>query len=138
MAVKTAVDTSVLLDLIARESEHQEAAAEALAHARKKGALIVSEVVYAELAAAFRGDQGKVDAFLGAAGITLVRSSEAALADAGRLWQAYRAKGGPRTRIITDFLVGAHALSEADELLSRDRGFFRDGFRKLRVIDPSK
>jgi predicted nucleic acid-binding protein len=135
----TAVDTSVLLDLIARESEHQDAAATALAKARKKGSIIVCEVVYAELAAAFKGEKKKkVDAFLNAAGITLSRSPEAVLADAGKLWQGYRDRGGPRIRILPDFLVGSHALSEAHELLTRDRGFFRDSFKKLRVVDPSK
>ena len=134
----TAVDTSVLLDLIARESEHQDAAAVALAQARKKGSIIVCEVVYAELAAAFKGDQKRVDAFLHAAGITLSHSPAEALAHAGKLWQSYRDRGGPRIRILPDFLVGGHALNEADELLTRDRGFFRESFKKLRVVDPSK
>ena len=132
----TALDTNVLLDLIARQSEYQEVAAAALASARRKGALVICEVVYAELAAAFKGDRKNLDAFLHAAGITLSRSNEDTLAGAGKLWQAYRAKGGPRSRILPDFLVGSHAVAQAEALLTRDRGFYQESFKRLRVINP--
>jgi hypothetical protein len=34
-------------------------------------------------------------------------------------------------------LIGAHAQSQADILLTRDRGFFQRYFSDLRVVDPS-
>ena len=45
--------------------------------------------------------------------------------------------GARRDRIVADFLIGAHARLQADRLLTRDRGFFRDSFDGLEVIDPS-
>jgi AbrB family looped-hinge helix DNA binding protein len=43
-----------------------------------------------------------------------------------------------RDRLVADFLIGAHAQIQAEALLSRDRGFFRSHFKKLRLIDPSE
>ena len=55
---------------------------------------------------------------------------------AGGFWQEYRKKGGLKTRVVADFLIGAHALTQCDCLLTRDRGFYRKYFNNLKIIDP--
>jgi hypothetical protein len=57
---------------------------------------------------------------------------------AGDAWRAYRQGGGGRERVVADFLIGAHALGNAERLLTRDRGFYRTYFKSLRVLDPSR
>ena len=60
--------------------------------------------------------------------------SDTSQADAGRRDRA--ANKGPRERVAPDFLIGAHALTQADALLTADAGFFRSYFEGLRVIAP--
>lgn len=131
-----AVDTNVLLDVFTADPVHGERSRRALADARRRGALIVCDIVLAELSAAFREGTRATEA-LGAAGASYRPTSEAAARRAGEAWRAYRSAGGPRSRLTADFLIGAHALSEAKVLLTRDRGFFRAYFAELEVLDPS-
>jgi predicted nucleic acid-binding protein len=133
----SAVDTSVLLDVLTDDPRFGESSASALAEATQAGRLVVSEIVYAELAAAFRGDRESLDGFLADLGVALIPSTRTVLAEAGRLWRAQRDAGGSRRRLVADFLIAAHARETADHLISRDRGFFRQWFDDLDVIDPS-
>jgi predicted nucleic acid-binding protein len=57
---------------------------------------------------------------------------------AGAMFGAYlsrRRSSGPR-RVVPDFLIGAHAALLADRLLARDRGYYRDYFKRLVVLEP--
>ena len=70
-------------------------------------------------------------------GVAFSSISEEGALKAAEVWRRYRAQGGRRSRISSDFLVGAHALVAADRLLTRDQGFYRRYFTGLRVLDPS-
>jgi predicted nucleic acid-binding protein len=70
-------------------------------------------------------------------GVTFSALEASAAQAAGAAWLAYRRAGGTRDRVIADFLIGAHASSAADRLLTRDRGFYRRYFEGLTVLDPT-
>lgn len=40
-------------------------------------------------------------------------------------------------RVVADFLVGAPAATQADRLLTRDRGVHRAYFGGLTILDPT-
>lgn len=129
----SAVDTNVLLDVLNPDPRFVDASIAALDAAAAQGPLIIGEVVCAELFGAGL-DQAGVQ--LAALQLQFVPSSFESASAAGKAWRQYKDAGGPRTRVIADFLVGAHALFHAARLISRDRGFFAKYFKDLTVIDP--
>ncbi len=132
----TAVDTNILIDVLGADPTFGPRSREALRAATQAGALIASEVVWAETSAWYRSEHEAVQA-LDQLRIRLVPIQAAAAFAAGAAWGEYRRAGGKRDRLIADFLVGAHASLHADRLLTRDYGFYRSRFSGLTVLDPT-
>ncbi|GEM_PF-6539971 len=70
-------------------------------------------------------------------GVAFSPSGREAAGLVGDSWRGYRRRGGPRTCVVADFLIAAHAIVHADRLLTRDRGFYRTLFPRLTVMDPA-
>jgi predicted nucleic acid-binding protein len=134
--VITAVDSSVLLDVFGPDATFGPASASAIRVALAEGPLVACEVVWAEVAGSFASAAAAHEAF-NRLNLEFSAMTVPAALEAGMAWTAYRAQGGARTRVIVDFLIGAHALHLADRLLTRDRGFYRACFKRLRVVQPS-
>lgn len=127
----SAVDTSVLLDVFLADGRHGPRSKEWLRDAYDRGAILVCDVVYAELVPVFK-DRSKLDEALREINATISPINTSIAYEAGLRWSRYRDAGGPRTRIITDFLIGAHASTLADTFLTRDRGFYATYFPELK------
>ncbi len=133
----TAVDTNVLLDVLGGDRAASEMAHHALERCLAEGDLVVSTVVYAELANRFEA-KAVLDRFLNGYLIAVSDLSVEGAYRAGRLFHAYRARGGKRDRVIADFLIAAHAFDGADRLLTSDAGFRGETFDSLQVIAPAE
>ncbi len=131
----TAVDTNVLIDVLSNDSVFAVRSRDSLAEASGRGRLIVCDVVIAELGR-FVTDVDDLSEFLRELSLDYVPTSLAAAAKAGRLWSDYRRAGGSRRRAVADFLIAAHAMSEADRLLTRDTDFQQLSLGDLEVLIP--
>ncbi len=131
----TAVDTSVLLDVLLNDPQHAPASIAALRQGSVQGSLILCEVVLAELAPTLA--PAEMLQFLSDWNLTFVPSSQSSAILAGEMFRTYLLRGGKRSRIVPDFLVAAHAQTHAQRLLARDRGYYRDYFNQLQLWDPS-
>ena len=132
----TAIDTNVLLDVFGGDQVFGTRSADAVRHCLAQGSLIACEVVWAEVAAWFPSSRETEERMQQLDVRFSPIDAPTALA-AGAIWKTYRLQGGLRSRVIADFLIAAHAVSQADRLLTRDRGFFRDYFNGLQILDPT-
>ena len=131
-----AADTSVLLDVLLADPVFGPRSRAALQAAHRQGSVIACEVVWAEIGARFP-DEVEATSAMRQLGVEYRPMQLYHALAAGSAWSAYRRAGGPRTRVVADFLVGAHAMHAADRLLTRDRGFYRTYFSGLEILDPS-
>lgn len=129
----TAVDTNILLDIFLPDPNFHQNSAKLLKKAYDEGAIIISDIIYAELVPQF-GEMAKLDKTLNTinVGISFLDKEVAFLA--GSKWTEYRKAGGTRERIITDFIIGAHAELKADRFLTRDRGFYKTYFPEIEIM----
>jgi predicted nucleic acid-binding protein len=133
--VITSIDTSVLLDVFLPDPDHGERSLLALEKAYGEGALVICNIVYAELAPQFM-DKELLDSSLARMGIEIVPVKNEAAHLAGIMWSACRKETKKRDRIITDFLIGSFSKMQSDRLLTRDRGFYRNYFEEIMLMSP--
>jgi predicted nucleic acid-binding protein len=129
-----AVDTSVLLAIFKGEPKGEEWL-ETLQSAAETATLLVSSVVLAEIRSFFPSDDA-CRKILHAIYLRHSPLTEEAALLAGKLFRTYRNQGGPRKSILPDFLVAAHAATQADSLATEDRGYLRRYFPTLRLLKP--
>ncbi|MBI3345274.1 MAG: type II toxin-antitoxin system VapC family toxin [Gammaproteobacteria bacterium] len=132
----TAVDTNVLLDVFRNDPRFCTQSAALLRRCLGEGTLVACEVVWAETSAAF-SDQAAFHMAMETLGVAYTTLNQQSAERAAAAWRRYRARGGKRSRVLADFLIGAHALHQADRILTRDRGFYRPYFKGLQLLDPA-
>ncbi len=135
----SAVDTNIISALWSKEPTARQMVA-LLTQAREAGGLVICAPVHAELQAHPEAGRSFVERFLDDTGIQVAFAlSEAVWREAGEAYAAYaerrrNATGGQAKRLLVDFVVGAHALLEADQLLTLDAERYQTAFPDLKVV----
>lgn len=128
------MDTNIILDVITDDPAFGASSERLLDRMDRTGSLVISEIVYAELVPQY-ASKDELDAALDFMRIRLVDSGADVAHLAGAKWARYRASGGSRSRVLPDFMIGAHASIHGDCLLTRDRGFYATYFPELRLFE---
>jgi predicted nucleic acid-binding protein len=135
----TAIDTNVVVALWDKDPDLNMAAQTALEAAFRRGNLVVSAPVFAELIAAPGRTESFVGSFLEETGIAVDWDlGEAVWRSAGRAFQGYaerrrKQRDRDRRRILADFLIGAHAQTRGYRLLTLDERLYKVGFPTLPI-----
>jgi predicted nucleic acid-binding protein len=137
--MRTAIDTNVFSAIWSGESSVSIILAK-LSMAKSEGALLICPAVFAELLAFPGASPTFVGGMLEATAVTVdFRLEETVWEEAGQRYAKYAirrraSRGDSPRRILTDFLIGAHAWVQAERLLTLDEGIYRRNFPELKLL----
>jgi predicted nucleic acid-binding protein len=135
VTTSTLIDTNIFIDVLGPASSYRQWSAKSLKQCIGEGDLVMSPVVWSELAASPLSEEELTVAL---SWLEIKREAipfEAAFR-AGKAHRLYRLAGGQRERTLPDFLIGAHAEWRRHKLLTRDASRYRSYFPSLDLITP--
>jgi predicted nucleic acid-binding protein len=133
--IATFVDSSILLDVLTDDPKWGPWSADALAHARDRGRLVINPIVYAEVSVGFSTIEDLDDA-IPEADFDREPLPYSAGFLAGKAFLSYRRRRGTKRSPLPDFYVGAHAAVAGYRLLTRDGTRYRTYFPRLELATP--
>ncbi len=137
--MRTAIDSNVISAIWTGEPSVPKLLTQ-LERAKQEGALLISPFVFAELLAYPGATESFVRGFAASVGVTIdCRLEERVWTEAGLRFARYSARRrqstgeGPR-RLLADFLIGAHALVQAERLLTLDPTRYSRDFPEVQLL----
>ena len=137
--MRTAIDANVFSAIWSAEASAERVVAQ-LSVLQGEGALLISPFVFAELLAYPGATEAFVRRFLDTTGVRIdIRLEETMWTEAGNRFARYAARrrkttGQSPRRLLADFLIGAHALVQAERLLTLDPKVYQQDFPELQLL----
>lgn len=131
----TLVDSCILIDVLANDPKWSDWSLNQLDTLGQRAPLIINPIILAEVSPRF---ERASDLEAALAALPLVREAlpwDAAFL-AGQAFKIYRLEKGAKTSPMPDFYIGAHALINNLQLLTRDATRYRTYFPKLEIVAP--
>lgn len=129
------VDSNILIDLFDYESQWHEWSKEQLKNYGNEAILVINPIIYAEISLHFK-DEEQLDKALSTSLLRRDPLPWKAASLAARAFLEYRKSGGSKTSTMPDFFIGAHAVVEQMQLLTRDARRYKTYFPTLEIIYP--
>ena len=134
----TAVDSSVILDVLTGEQAHASGSLAAMRKASPGRSAYRQRERDCRSSSSIRSNS-LFEEFLADWGLEFIPSTLHSSIRVGEmLRQMLARKKRHEGRILPDFLIGAHALEHADRLLAGIEAFYADYFTDLVLWDPSR
>ena len=130
------VDTNVLVDVLVDDPNWSSWSIGQLTAQSKVHDLVINPVIYAELSTTF----SSLEAFeevLSQMQLRFLPLPKPALFLAGKAFVQYRRRGGTKTSLQPDFMIGAHAATGVMPILTRDGRMYERYFPTVSVIQPT-
>lgn len=131
----TIVDSNVLIDVLSNDPDWGDWSTHTLGQAGAEGALLINEVIYAEVSARYSRIE-VLDRDLPADLFQRANTPWQAAFLAGKAFVEYKRRGGTKRSPLPDFLIGAHAAVSGLRLLTRDPVRYRTYFPTVELISP--
>jgi hypothetical protein len=129
------VDSCVLLDVFTEDPRWFEWSSSVLAQEADNGLIVVNPVIYAEVSVRF-GTIEELESFLPSEVFDYRPIPREAAFLAGKCFLRYRRRGGGKTVVLPDLLIGAQAAVEKLPLITRDPRRFREYYPSVELICP--
>jgi predicted nucleic acid-binding protein len=129
------VDTNVILDILNASPVWHTWSIGQLQKQSILHDLAINPVIYAEISVIF-ATPSSLDKKLEEMRLTVLNIPRQAAFLAGKAHLQYRRRGGVKSNVLSDFLIGAHAAVLSCALLTRDRPLYSTYFPTVPLITP--
>jgi predicted nucleic acid-binding protein len=131
------VDSNVVFDVVTNDERWAGWSQSQLEQAAAADPLAINDIIYAEISTRYVTIEA-VDALFQDLEVEVAKIPRSALFLAGKAYLRYRATGGVRTGVLSDFFIGAHAAVARWPLLTRDARRYRTYFPTVELITPAE